>query len=144
MLTMSPGPASLHALLHLAYIDECISGNGETAPPESLSFGDWCRERANANVHFDYWYKTLSIQRVLSRYVRSIRECNSQLYDESLAQVFPWLFALVHTHYRWWLSVYIRDMMAHKHRHPNILAELMAGNFEVRETTNKFYAMAID
>ena len=48
--------ASLYALLHQAYIHERTSGNADATPPESVSFGDCCRERAKANVHFDYWY----------------------------------------------------------------------------------------
>ena len=56
----------------------------------------------------------------------------------------PWMFALDHTHYSRWQSVHIRDMMALEHRHPDILAEFMAGHFVVRKTTKKFSAMAID
>ena len=54
------------------------------------------------------------------------------------------MFALDHAYNSRWLSVHIRDMMALKHRHSDILAEFMTGHFLVRKTTNKFSAKAID
>lgn len=134
--------ASLYTLLQQAYNAECISD--DAIPPDSVSFEEWCIQRAKASVHFDYWYKTLSLELLLLRYIRSIREGNFQLYVECLTQVVPWMFALDHTHCSRWLPLHIRDMMALKDKHPDVLAEFMSEHFVVHKTTNKFSAMAID
>ena len=112
--------------------------------PDSPSFQEWCTQRATSSVHFDYWLKTLSLELLLLRYVRSLREANFQLYVESLTQLMPWMFALDHTHYSRWLSVHIRDISTLADKHPDVLTEFMSGNVVVRKTTNKLSAMAID
>ena len=136
--------ASLYTLLQQAYNEECISDDKDVMPPISLSFEEWCIQQAKASVHFDYWHKTLSLQLLVLRYIRSIREGNFQLYVESLTQIMPWMFALDHTHYSRWLSVHIRDMMTLADRHPAVLAEFMSGHFVVHKTSNQFSAMALD
>ena len=104
----------------------------------------WCLQRAKVIVHFDYCLKTLPLELLLLRYIRSLREGNFELYVESLTQIMPWVFALDHTHYSRWFSVHIRDMTTLAKRHPDILAEFKSGNFVVHKTSNKFSAMAID
>ena len=112
--------------------------------PDSPSFQEWCTQRATSSVHFDYWLKTLSLELLLLRYIRSLREGNFQLYVESLTHLMPWMFALDHTHYARWLSVHIRDMMTLAERHPDVLSEFTSGNFVVHKTSNKFSAIALD
>jgi hypothetical protein len=129
--------ASLHTLLSEAYTKKC----GEEA---TTSFDEWCTDRAAQSVHFDYWFKVMSLEIMLLLYVRSIREGDFDLYVQSLAQLMPWFFALDHIHYSRWLSVHIRDMMILSEKHPDILEAFRSGQFEVNKTSNKFSAMAID
>jgi len=70
------------------------------------------------SVQFDYWLNTLSLELLLLRYIRSLREGNFALYVESLTQIMPWMFALDHTHYSRWLSIHIRHMMTLADKHP--------------------------
>ena len=112
--------------------------------PDTPSFEEWCIQRANASVHFDYWLKTLSLELLLLRYIRSLREGNFQLYVDSLTQTMPWMVALDHTHYSRWLSAHIRDMTTLAEKHPDVFAEFNLGNFVVHKTSNKFSAMALD
>lgn len=126
--------------MHRAYDEYTVT----TTNTDMLSFVEWCEQRAQQSVQFDFWLKTLSLEIVLLLFIRAVREGNFPLYVESLTQVVPWMFALDHTHYSRWLPVHIRDMSALSKKHPAILAEFMAGNFVVRKTSNKFSAMAID
>ena len=130
--------ASLYKLLRQAYDEHCTP---EATP---LSFEDWCAQRVEQSVNFDYWLKTLSLEILMLLYVRALREGNFQLYVEALAQLMPWVFALDHTHYSRWLSVHIRDMVVLSEKHPPIYQEFNAGKFVVHKTSNKFSAMAID
>ncbi len=108
--------------------------------PDAPPFEEWCIQRAEASVHFDYWLKTLTLELLLLRYIRSLHEGNFQLYVESLTQITPWMFALDHTHYSRWLPVH--TTLAEKH--PYVLAEFKSGKFVVHKTRNKFSAMALD
>ena len=131
--------ASLYILLQQAYSEDCACSNIAIPP-----FEEWCVQQAKASVHFDFWFKTLSLQLLLLRFIRSLCEGNFQLYVESLTQIIPWMFALDHTHYSRWLSVHIRDMMILPEKHPLVLAEFKSGRFVVHKTSNKFSAMALD
>jgi len=130
--------ACLYTLLHQAYDQHKIS------EATALCFDDWCLQRVEESVHFDFWLKTLSLEVLMLLYVRSLREGNFQLYVQTLAQLLPWMFAMDHTHYSRWLSVHVRDMMALSEKHPEVLDEFNAGKFVVHKTTNKFSAIAID
>ena len=90
--------ASLFTLLQQAYINECTFDDTDAIQPDSPLFEEWCVRRANACVHFNFWLKTLSLELLLLRYIRSLREGNFKLYVESLTQIMPWMFALDHTH----------------------------------------------
>lgn len=130
--------ASLYILLQEAYSVEC--DNSEV----QLTYEEWCQERAKTCVYFDYWLKTLTLELLLLRYIRALREGNFQLYVESLTLIMPWIFALDHTHYSRWLSVHIRDMTTLAEKHPDILKEFQSGNFVAHKTNNKFSAIALD
>ena len=132
--------ACLYILLDRAYREGSMPTDTGTMP----TFEEWCTQRAEESVHFNYWLKTLSLELLLLRKIRSIREANFQLYMESLTQIMPWMFALDHTNYSRWLSVHIRDMMTLGEKHPDVLREFEHGNFVVHKTTNNFSAIAID
>ena len=57
--------ASLYTLLHQAYDEHCTS---EATPS---AFEDWCSQRVDQSVHFDYWLKTLSLEILMLLYVRA-------------------------------------------------------------------------
>ena len=132
--------ACLYILLDRAYREGSMPTDTGTMP----TFEEWCTQRAAESMHFNCWLKTLSLELLLLRYIRSIREANFQLYMESLTQIMPWMFALDYTNYSRWLSVHIRDMMTLGEKHPDVLREFEHGNFVVHKTTNKFCAIAID
>ena len=117
--------ASLYTLLQQAYTKDCTSDDIDEMQSDSVPFEEWCIQRAKTTVHFDYWLKTLSLELLMLRYIRSLREGNFQLYVESLTQIMPWMFSLDHTHYSRWLSVHIRDMITLAKKHPDVLAEFM-------------------
>ena len=91
--------ASLYALIQKAYDEDRTSEYTDAMQPDTPSFEEWCIQRANASIHFDYWLKTLSLELLLLRYIRSLRESNFQLYVDSLTQIMPWMLALDLTHY---------------------------------------------
>jgi len=86
----------------------------------------------------------LSLNLLLLRYIRSVREGNFQLYVESLTLIMPWMFALDYTNYSRWLPVHIRDMKTLALKHQDITVEFKSRNFVVHKTCSSFSAMALD
>ena len=80
--------ASLFALLQQVYNEDYVSDDLDLGQ-RKLTFDEWCIQRANTSVRFNYWHKTLSLELPLLRYIRSLREGNFQSYLESLAQMMP-------------------------------------------------------
>ena len=78
------------------------------------------------------------------QFVRSIRERNFKLYNQSLSQIIPWLFALDHINYARWLPVHIADMLNLIRSHPDVYFEFMKGHFAVQKTNKVFSAISID
>jgi len=130
--------ACIHALLKQAY------GEYTFESEINLPLVQWCLSQAQQSLMFNYWLKTLSLEIVLLLYIRSIRTLNFQHYIESLAKITPWVVALDHIHYSWWLPVHICDMMALSEKHPDTVEKFHAGKFVIHKTSNKFSAMAID
>ena len=87
----------VYTLLQQAYNEQCISDDKDVMAPISLSFEEWCIQQAKASVHFDYWHKTLSLQLLVLRYIRSIREGNFQLYVVGQNN----LLSTSHVHYKY-------------------------------------------
>ena len=70
--------ASLCTLLQQAYNEDVMCHDTDTVQSDMLPFEERCMQRAEASVHFDYWLKTLSLELLLPRYIRSLREGNFQ------------------------------------------------------------------
>lgn len=49
--------ASLYTLLQQAYSEDVMSSDTDIVQPDNLPFEEWCMQRAEASVHFDYWLK---------------------------------------------------------------------------------------
>ena len=81
--------ASLYTLLQKAYFEDRASDEDDASTSDNTCFEEWCIQRAKESVHFDFWYKTLQLELLVLRYIRSIREGNFQLYLESLTQIMP-------------------------------------------------------
>ena len=78
-------------------------------------------------------------------FTRSIRSRKFNLYKYSIHQLLPWMFALDHYLYAWWLSVHIFDMDNLEQTNPDIFTEFEEnGNFVVARTLNTFSSMGLD
>ena len=132
--------ASSLYFLEKAYFEYCNSVREEQ---NRLSLEEWCSSNAELYPQFKFWLLILQMQLAVLVYVRTIRE-DFQLYVDALTKIVPWVFALDHTHYARWNPVHLRDMVSLKEVHPTVFAEFMKGNFVVKNTANRFSAIAID
>jgi len=72
-----------------------------------LPLTEWCSEE-KVSTQFKYCKMVMKLELIVLTFVRSLCECNFDLYVESLQNLAPWPFSLEHTHYSRWLSVYLR------------------------------------
>ena len=109
-----------------------------------LTMEDWKIEKMKSIPMFHYWLLSQKFEMLYLVFVRSLREGNFILYQQSLIKLAHLIFALDHHNYARWLSIHIRDMMNLKNIHPDIYREFSSGFFVVNKTSNRFSGISID
>ena len=128
--------AALHVLMKKAYEDHLLDNDGD--------FEEWKGKKENAHPQFKYWSMVMRLQLLVLTFVRSIRSGNFELYEWSIRQLLPWLFAFDHTHYARWLSVHLCDMLELKKTNHEVYCQFKKGNFVVQKTKRVFSSIGID
>lgn len=99
---------SLNILMSKAY-EEYVQGlSGEDQKHE---FYPWQEQKSSTCPEFKYWELTLKLQLLILSFVKSLREGRFDLYLESIRQLLTRFFALDHTNYSRWLTIYLHDMI---------------------------------
>ncbi len=111
---------------------------------QTKSFNDWCTQKIQDILQFQFWHTTLQLELVILSYVRSLKKGNFDLYIDSLTHLAPWFFSLGHTNYVRWVPIHIRDMALLKTMHPEVSVEFRQCHFTVKKTTRSFSAIAVD
>ena len=86
----------------------------------------------------------MSLQTTLFMFVRSLREANFEMFLACLKAIIPWMFALDHTHYAWWLPIYIQDLERLPLDDPALYQHFTDGHFTVKKTERNFSNIATD
>ena len=130
----------LNMLKQNAYVEYC--NNDVMGPRESYSM--W-NQRSQTVPQIKFWSMIIELELLVTRFVRSLREGDFQLYVQSCDELSSWFHALDHTNYAHWLPVHVRDMMVQlAQRNPEVHAEFMKGNVVVQKYRRKFSLMAKD
>ena len=95
------------------------------------------------NPMFRYWLGILEIQTNILRLVRSFRESNLILMISSLEKLVEIFFALDHTKYSRWLSVFIQDLKLLSVKNPQLFSYL-SKNMSACTSSADFSSMAFD
>ena len=91
---------------------------------------------------FKYMYNILQLMIMILMLVRSMREANLVLFIAVLQKLAPYFFAIDHTSYARWLSVFIHDLETLPVTNPNLYRVFRAGKFAVQSTCTGFSKMA--
>ena len=111
---------------------------------DEADFDGWCEEQCKKYPQFRYWQTVLEVELIIFTFIRSIREANFSLYQESLSNLIPYFFANDNVHYSRWLPIHLKDMLLLEKQHPSVAGEFNKGNFVVHKSDRTFSAMAID
>jgi hypothetical protein len=111
---------------------------------DMVPFSEWCDSMAQRHPQFCYWNKTLQLQMLFLKFLKSQREGNFLLYIESLGKMIPWMFAMDHFHYARWLTIHVKDLMELHDKCPSTYAEFLKGKFVTQKTCHKFSSIAHD
>ena len=76
--------------------------------------------------------------------LRSMREANVVLFIAVLQKLAPYCFAIDHTSYARWLSVFIHDLETLPVTNPNLYRVFRTGKYAVQSTCTVFSRMAFD
>ena len=122
--------AALSKLQHLAF----SHANTED------SFEEWKASMIEQSPTFQFWDTILRIELLVLIFVRAHRECNFNLYIESLEALVGFFFALDHYNYSRWIPIHIQDMKSL----PLIFHEEFKKHWVVSKTNNRFSCMPLD
>ena len=111
--------------------------NNVMGPRESHSM--W-NQRSQTVPQFKFWSMIIEHELLMTRFVRSLRDGDFQLYEQSCDDLCSWF----HTNYARWLPVHVRDMVQLAQQNPEVHAQFMKGNFVVQQSRRKFSLMAKD
>lgn len=133
--------ASLHILKKKAY---SAYKDKLQETEQSLTFEDWENTMEKKSPHFLFWGLVLHLELTCLRLVRAFRAANFALYVDAIRQILPWLFAMDHTNYAWWLAVHYRDMQVLSSKHPDVYKHFSDGAFVVHKTNRALSSIALD
>ena len=77
---------------------------------KNLSCEDWQTECRKCSVNAEHWFTVMELEVLLCMLVRSLREANFDLIVRCIQDSVPWMFALDHTSYARWISVFVSDL----------------------------------
>ena len=76
-----------------------------------------------------YWYMVLQLQCDILIFLRSIRECNFNVYITTIHRLIKWVFIFDHVHYACWLSVHPYDLADLENSLSDVHAKMTKGKF---------------
>ena len=77
-------------------------------------------------------------------FIKSLRLGDFSLFCSCLRDILPWFFALDHTHYSRWMSVFLEDVLKLQASNEGTYQALSKGYFTVRKTNRNFSCIGID
>ena len=80
---------------------------------------------------------------IIVMFVRSVRDPNFLNYVDIFRSMMPWFFALDHTNYSRWVTVYINDILSLP-CDSELYQKFIKGNFTVNKTGRNFSSMGED
>ena len=66
------------------------------------------------------------------------------LFVQCIKEIMPWMFALHHTHYARWMSVFLKDLQLIPSKYPSIFGEFKRGYVTVKNGNRKFSNIGVD
>ena len=100
------------------------------------------KTKENANICF--WFHVIELETILFSLTNSLRDADFGLFVQCVKDIMPWMFALDHTHYSRWMSVFLKDLQQIPSKYPSVFEEFKKGYFTVKNGNRKFSNIGID
>ena len=104
---------------------------------------DWINARKLESTTALYWFTAIEMIAIIFMFVRSVRDPNFLNYVDILRSMMPWFFALDHTNYSRWMTVYISDILSLP-CDSELYQEFIKGKFTVIKSGRNFSSMGED
>ena len=80
-----------------------------------------------------YWLTVIEMETLLLMFVRSLRESDFELFVRCIRDMLPWLFALDHTNYARWMSVFFYDLTNIQNYATDVFLHFKNGAFTIKK-----------
>ncbi len=128
---------SLASLLHLSML--AFEKHNTT-----LTYSEWKANHRAESVNAEYWFTAMEMESLYFMLVRSLRIGDFDSFLICLIFILPWFFALDHTQYSRWMSVFVNDLSVLEMQQNGIYDVFVKGYFTVRKSNRVFSNMGID
>ena len=108
------------------------------------NYAEWKASRREKSVNAEYWFTVIEMEALYFIFIKSLRMGDFETFLECLKALIPWFFALDHTHYSRWLSIFVQDLSSLEANHKETYDAFIKGFFTVRKTNRVFSNMGID
>lgn len=105
---------------------------------------EWIQQMKEHSDSFKFWSNVLDFQKVVLCFVRSLREANFYLFVASLDRLCSFFFALDHTHYARWGTVFVNELKLLGSTDPNLHEQFVSGFFVARKSDGFFNNIGFD
>ena len=117
---------------------DAVKADGSTLDP-----WQWLEEKLLSSSIAHNWSLVINLQIEILVFVCSIREGNFHVYVQSLRNLLKWFFALDHTNYARWLTIYIY-LISLPTTHPDVYQQMLKGFFSFAKTKRPFSRISLD
>ena len=109
-----------------------------------MTFDEWITYSKNDNPSFRYWYCVLEFQITIHMFILSLRTGDFRLFIGCLERFCPIFFAIDHTNYARWISVFVKELKLLKVKDITLFNEFLSGSFSVKYSDGQFSGVGYD
>ena len=114
------------------------------AQTEFEDFESWKESTEKKNANHCFWFQVIKLEKLLFSFILSLRDADFCLFVKCIEEMMPWMFALDHTHYARWMSVFLEDLKQIPSKYPEVFNEFKRGYFTVKNGYRSFSNIGVD
>ena len=111
---------------------------------EFADFESWRKSINEKNANPCFWFQAIEFEKFLFAFIISLRDADFYSFVKCIEDMMPWMFALDHTHYAKWMSVFREDLKQIPSKYPTVFEEFKRRYFTVKNSNHLFSNIGVD
>ena len=111
---------------------------------EFADFESWRKSTKEKNANHCSWFQAIELEKLLFAFILSLRDADFGPFVKCIEEMMPCMFALDHTHYTRWMSVFLEDLKQIPSKYPTVFEEFKRGYFTVKNSNHLSSNIGVD